>query len=700
VTGRRVSLHGRRLATTGAVLRVAVAVPGAAVRLTASTDFRCFQPAWWLLGALAMKPTASLPIALALMVTAPSLAQAAPEAIATFESLGIYWKPPSDPGAEGCQVRFRRQADASWREGFPLWYDSRSIGGRPAECRGSLVHLQPGTTYEIELGLPGQGFTEKFTARTWSESFPIGETVYLEDGNRQLDVTSGGSPDGYKLLTFPPGSTTATLDVEDAANHNITISAPYVIVRGLTLRGAKSDAIKLLPGAHDVVIEENDISEWGRFSHTSSLTGWKIGVNSDSAISARCSSSWRMERLIVQRNRIHHPRYGSNSWDEGHPVGSNAIFFEECGGNHVWRYNEITSEWGRYFMDPIGGGENFSDIGFPNSDSDIHGNVIQHCWDDAIEAEGANRNVRIWGNYIDRTTTAIATSSTSVGPLYVWRNVYNRSRYSSTKPLDQEGRLYFGKTGSVSPWGGGRRYLFHNTLLQAAPTDGATYTLGAGIGIGGNGTSRPIENTVTRNNIWQIHKDWWASIDTDGGSRNDFDYDLYNGRIDGYGSGQPNGIRGVPSYAPGHGWSNEAGGDYQLDPESPGFDAGERLPNFNDDFLGAAPDIGAHESGSDSMPLGVNARPKSMPPEEASAGAAGAAPGVAGGSGSWAEGSSGAPSFEPGGRSGASACDLGADRGSAEVAGQGCALSAPGRTNGGAVMLVALLMLVLGLRRR
>ena len=33
----------------------------------------------------------------------------------------------------------------------------------------------------------------------------------------------------------------------NGVDYNIEISAPYVIVRGLTLKGAKRDAIRLLP---------------------------------------------------------------------------------------------------------------------------------------------------------------------------------------------------------------------------------------------------------------------------------------------------------------------------------------------------------------------------------------------------------------------------------------------------------------------
>ena len=45
-----------------------------------------------------------------------------------------------------------------------------------------------------------------------------------------------------------------------------------------------------------------------------------------------------------------------------------------------------------------------------------------------------------------------------------------------------------------------------------------------------------------------------------------------------------------------------------IGPSSPGFDAGEIIPNFNDDFRGKAPDIGAFEAGSPPMEFGVRAR--------------------------------------------------------------------------------------------
>ena len=515
-------------------------------------------------------------------------------AIPTFESVGLYWKPGTNPGAAGCAVQYRKAGESAWKDGLAMWYDSRN-----SECRGSLVHLTPGTNYEARFALPGQAPSKGRTFTTWSENLPIARTVQVQSGSQMLNITEGGTKDGYVLYTGP-----ATIDVGNAADHNVRISAPYVIVRGLTMKNARMDAVKMFPGAHDVVIEDNDISGWGRDSGGVSSDGWKIGTNADSGVKAMCNGDgpW-LVRTIVQRNKIHDPRYGSNSWSDGHPQGPNAIAYFECGGNHVFRYNEIYSSWGHYFMDAIGAGENFSLKGFPNSDSDVYGNRIQHVWDDAIESEGANTNVRIWGNYMDQTATAIASTSTATGPLYVFRNVYNRGRNLSMKPLDSDQRLYAFKTGNSSV-GNGRRYFFHNTLLQAAPLPGSIYPQGAGQGLSAPGGGQILTNTVSRNNIFQVWKTNWPSVQDLGGAGNDFDSDLVNGTVNAYAGAEPNRIVGTPKYAPGHGWQAEASGQYQLAPDSPGYDRGVRIPNFNDSFTGAAPDFGAHEAGWPAMKFG------------------------------------------------------------------------------------------------
>jgi hypothetical protein len=484
--------------------------------------------------------------------------------IATFESIGLYWSNPGASSATGCKVQFRKQGESTWKDGLDLWFDSRN-----SECRGSLVHLTPGTNYEVQMGLPGQSFRKGLVVKTWAEQFPIARTVTLSPGSSQINITQGGTKDGYVLYTAAPGT---VLDVKDAADFNINVSAPYVIIRGLTLKGARIDAVRISPGAHDVVVERNEITHWGR-SRSGSL-----GRDQDSAVRAICNSSWRTERIVVQNNRIHNPRYGSNSWATGHPAGPQAITIYECNGNNVFRYNDIYSSTGKYFNDAIGAGENFSTIGSPAFDTDIYGNRITHTYDDAIEAEGANRNVRIWGNYMDGTFVGVASTVTHVGPLYVFRNVYNNGQT-------------FGKSGQKNGYGGGRRYFFHNLTLG-----------GADAGIKGN-TNEPMTNSWSRNNVWHMNSSGGMAIGVIGGTENNFDYDMSNGNMRPYSGAQAHGIVATPSFASGHGTGS--GGNYQLAPGSRGFDQGVRIPNFNDAFNGAAPDMGPHEGGTPAMKLGV-----------------------------------------------------------------------------------------------
>jgi len=467
--------------------------------------------------------------------------------VATFESIGLYGKTQADPGPAGCPVKYRKKDEAAWKEGLPLWYDARN-----RECRGSLVQLQPGTKYEIEVG------GKTIVASTWNEKFPIARTIR----SVPREITEGGTKDGYVLYE---GGTI------EGGKFNLTISAPYVIVRGMTLKGAEQDAIRLLEGAHDVVIEDNDISGWGRRNYVNSA-GWEIGVDMESGIRADCRRfAHPLERIVVQRNRIHDPRYGANSWSWGHPAGPQGITISYCGGNHVIRNNEITGSPGHYFNDGIGGEDNFSDTGFPNADSDIYGNVVTHAWDDAIEAEGGNKNVRIWGNSLDNTGTGVATTVTHWGPVYIFRNVYKYSRMKSERPPDGDDRGPFAKSGSTDKWGNGRRYVFHNTVLQPEGNRGA------GNGIAGN-SKQPVTNTVSRNNIFQIWRSHWMAINESNGSGNDFDYDLSNGRLS-----EKHGVSG--------------GADK-------GVDRGVRIPNFNDNFVGSAPDIGAEEKGATPLLFG------------------------------------------------------------------------------------------------
>ncbi|HEY1385878.1 MAG TPA: hypothetical protein VGF43_19790 [Dongiaceae bacterium] len=548
----------------------------------------------------------------ALLLATSALADA-PTAVSTFESIGIYWKggtPP--PGADdaGCRIEFRAKGTDAWREGLPLWYDAKR-----AEYKGSLVGLKPGTTYEIRL-TPGNGAPQTLDATTWSEHPPIAKTIHLpEVSDQTLRITQSGTPDGYILYAPAPGKS-AAIDVGKTQDFAVVVDARYVIIRGLTLKGARHSGILLGPTAEansadisDIVIEQNDISGWGE--NDPACKGKAYGTNLQAAIYA---FSDKLQRVVIQRNELHDPSTGANSWKEQncsgtgskHPMGPQGITIRKSLGNLVIRYNEIYSDARHTFNDGMGAPENFS-TGFPRSDSDIYGNLIRNTWDDGIEAEGLDRNVRIWGNYIDQVMVPIALAPASEGPVYVWRNVSNISRSGPGKTHGAnfiKSRLQ--PDASKKGEEGGRVYLFNNTALT--PRNGSSTSAF----LAEFNKANRLSNYRTLNNIMSVdnpRKDF--SIRNKYAVDSVFDYDLLGGRTafaDSPHRQETHGVRGIPKFAPGFGFDEGAKiGSFALSPSSAGYDQGTVIPNFADSFNGKAPDMGAQEAGAPSMEFGVNA---------------------------------------------------------------------------------------------
>ncbi|HPM82502.1 MAG TPA: right-handed parallel beta-helix repeat-containing protein [Candidatus Anammoximicrobium sp.] len=519
----------------------------------------------------------------------------APLAIPTFHCLGLYWSPPGGAADKEVTVRYRRQGASDWNVALPMRYNPIPDTDEDlADYRGSIVHLTPATTYEIQLTLAGTQTTAELTATTWSEDFPIGETVRVPGSDAPLAITESGTPQAWRVYD----GRDATIDVKHRHDSCVTIDASYVIVRGLTLKGAgvadnaRRTAIGAIriEGGHDIVIEDCDVSDWGRLNPA---TGF--GFNMDSAI---LSHSGTLQRMIVQRCKLHHPTCDGSTWYEPkyptHTMGPQCISLFNTAGNHVIRYNECYSDLEHMYNDVIGGGSNGSFRGSPGHDSDIYGNLVSHCWDDGMEVEGGNRNVRVWDNYISQSMMMIGNAATSIGPLYIWRNVCARSQWQP----DHSGG-YFLKMGFAGGehWMTGHQYIFHNTLFRSdewLPTGG----------LGGN---RIVKHTVSRNNILHVRSpENRCASEAPQNIDNDFDCDLFNGRVpEGH---ETHGVRGEPIYAAGAGFDPATKtGQFQLAPASPGAGAGQPIPNFSDTYTGPAPDMGAHQRGAGPMRFGVAA---------------------------------------------------------------------------------------------
>ena len=548
---------------------------------------------------MTMKATASLVFGMLVSLPVQAAAQAggdSPLAIPTFHCLGLYWSPPGGSADREVLVRYRPQGAAHCSDALPMRY--HPIPGTDedlADYRGSIVNLAPGATYEVQLTLAGTSTTAPLTATTWSEDFPVGETVRVLDRDTPLAITASGTPEAYRVYD----GRDATIDVRHKHDNCITIDASYVIVRGLALKGAgavdnassKPIGAIVITGGHDIIIEGCDISDWGRLNPK---TGF--GFNYESAIFSSCAT---LQRLIIQRCKLHDPRFdGSNWYEPTHPThsrGPQCISLFNAGGNHVIRYNECWSDMEHMFNDIIGGGSNGSFRGSPGPDSDIYGNFVSNCWDDGLEVEGGSRNVRVWDNYITQCMMMIGNAADSIGPLYIWRNVCARSQ---SQPGAAGGNfLKMGFAGGEQ-WMTGHMYIFHNTIFRSdewLPT-------------GALGGSRIVKHTVSRNNILHVRSPQNYSVSNNKQNiDNDYDYDLFNGEIP---RGQEaHGVRGEPIYAEDAGLDPATKiGHFQLAPGSAGVNAGQAIPNFTDGYTGPAPDIGAHQRGTPPMEFGVGAK--------------------------------------------------------------------------------------------
>jgi hypothetical protein len=269
------------------------------------------------------------------------------------------------------------------------------------------------------------------------------------------------------------------IDGENQTLQNIDLQGKqYVILRNFKLTGAIKNAIYIQKNSHHIVIEDCDISLWGGVSKVKTATGAANMFPNFGAIDAAIFCEFNLSSSVMQRNKIYNPRYDTNSWAESHgrsqidvavyntllannprnleigivegiyykerfhPSGPQGIsyFFSEK-GNNVIRYNEIFSTNGNYLYDPIGGGENGGYYGFPGADSDVYGNYVAHSWDDAMEIEGGGENVRLWNNYMEKTYIGIANAVTSVGPLYIWRNVSGEVAEMTVNNNDKPNKL-------------------------------------------------------------------------------------------------------------------------------------------------------------------------------------------------------------------------------------------------------------------
>lgn len=516
----------------------------------------------------------------------------------TLQHLSIEWAISGDANNNGVvNVRFRQQGSGAWRQGMPLRRvpagsnQGFSWGNRHS---GSLFALQPATSYEIELTLvdpdgggaqqlvqgttraipqPGSGAVRAATPGTLStvlSQAQPGDIVELGAGSYAgFNLNRSGSAGNPLTLRGLPGS---------QINGELELfSRDHVILQTLTVNGRirfnDSDDISII----DSVVN-------------SSATQF----NGDGIVCfTRCA------RAYIAGNTVN----GTTVWGEnafgvdGNNRGEGIVV---TGPGHVI-FNNVLSGLrdGVSFLEEGEAVDQFS--------IDVLNNTISQAADDGVEADFCRHNCRVIGNVLTNTFIALSSQPSLGGPTYFIRNrLYN--------VVHVPFKLYRGSVGDV---------LLHNTVVKTG--DGFNAYPGT-----------PISRAYARNNLFLGGEPGtFGGFDSGSGrvvdlqtlqtSNSSFNYNGYGTtRSDFRGRLGATSFTSLATLRSTTSESNAQQVDMAIFADSPAFpqnplttyapvslalaadprvvDVGEVIPNINDDFNDAAPDLGALE------------RPAAVPP--------------------------------------------------------------------------------------
>jgi hypothetical protein len=502
----------------------------------------------------------------------------------TITSLGVEWTIGGDADHDAtASVEYRAAGTIAWRPAMPLVrvdYNGANM------LAGSILFASPNTTYEIRLTLTDpDGGAATQTVNVSTRSVPAmpagGRTFHVTVGAGGGDGSTGNpfrgiaaaeavaqSGDvflvhagnyGGRITFTKPGSTSAYVVWKGAGDGEalfagIDVSASYVWLEGLTLRNMPF-ALMSKNAPVGVVISKCAFYN-----------------NNYSIYLQRGGSNW----YIADNTIVGDTPYTTESFD-GEGIELNGYSVDSFG--HVVAHNTISN---------VGDG-----ISNGTYNIDVYGNDIFDVSDDGFEGDPGGPNIRVWGNRIHNAAhNGISYQPQNGSPWYILRNQLAGF---------MEAPFKFRTTD--------RSIIAHNTIAMW----GTMFSV--------NDTH--LLRSIVKNNIWvsvsggrifdlgSSVKDWRTDFDHDGfdwgSSTTPFRYGgVLHSSLSSFAAAsglETNGRQisraacfatlNVPGPAP-------VPIPVQLMTLKPGcnaIDAGVVLPNINDGFAGAAPDLGAYELG-------------------------------------------------------------------------------------------------------
>jgi len=543
--------------------------------------------------------------------TVPATAPGSLLLSSTFENISVDAGFANDSnGNNSASIKFRKQGDATWKDAYTPVVDRRaSIGGHANpyvnQVRGSIVGLEPGTVYEVSVtfadpdGVSGNPAIVGTASTVAAVPALSGATLYVDDVGTNGNGTSGSpynsitsainaasagttimlKPGTYPAFTVSKSGTAAGYiaivgEVRDqvfiSANPDtsITVSGNYVQLKNLRLKKPGHNGI-LVSGVNHVWIENIYLEDLS------------VSMSYDDAgiLISNANNVYLLNSQILSPSMTARPA-ANPAW-ESPGVG---IYVGAGVSSVVIKGNNIDGG----YRDCIGNSP--EDWGGGLNNSDIANNTVTNCKDDAIQMEGDDVNLRVYGNVVNANMgySALALQPAIVGPVYIFRNVFKMSAGTGSSGLKLGGTAY--------------QFFLQNTIHSTQSNDGF-----AGV----TASQYLYNNIVAAANGSPVYS--WA-----GGAK--LNANLYNRSGGGSIFGSPD-YETVADFRTATGQEQQGKqGDPQfidaaahIDSTSPAYNSGIVIPNFNSldsvwFFMGTAPDIGAYEVAAGGPPP-TNAAP-------------------------------------------------------------------------------------------
>lgn len=565
-----------------------------------------------------------------------------------FETAGVIAHLSADAdGDETASLEYRGPGDADFRQAHDfVMYDAQNLAS-------SLFGLSPGTTYELRVtladpdGVSGGNpqVIDVTTLAPFALPVPQATVIVASSGGNftsiqaALDAAQPGDeirvrPGVYGAIGIsnlnPPAGMPIVVRADESTDRpiidgnggagtavNITGSS-NLIFDGLVIRNAGSDASGIgvnIQASSAIVVRNSLIHDNGRynvfvtdgdqFPGGATLGGFHLiesneiadlqfdpcGGATNSACPNQTSFGIRLDNnpgagTVIRGNVIH-----------GH-VDNTVVCGDEGAARSLGE--DIAN-----VLALTGGSDN---QGWTNHNLDFYDNRLFDARDDDVEGDGICVNARFFRNEFGAAQNPVSVSPALPGPYFFVRNLIQATGEASIKF-----NTAASPSNSIDVPAIRNIFFYHNTIARS--NNGTVLNLWYAVP---NDHNVPVKNIVFRNNVfWATQGGRLIDANNRGNEHPSFDYDLWyttnSGNVFEWWDGNATLSAGSLSefqqisQQESNGLFGDPGLDTDLRPlagagASLVVDRGVVLPGINDDFSGAAPDLGAFESGSAGPP--------------------------------------------------------------------------------------------------